>query len=58
MPTKRNNNGAVAKVRVLVKLGDTIRHIKTFRVISNEMPVLLLMLMLFQLFGDVFSEKF
>ena len=38
------NNGAVAKVRVLVELRDTIRHLKTFRVISNEMPVLLLII--------------
>ena len=43
-PTKRNNNGAVAKVRVSVELRDTIRHLKTFRVFSNEMPVLLLIL--------------
>ena len=41
-PTKRNNNGVVAKVRILVELRDTIRHLNTFRVISNEMPVLLL----------------
>ena len=46
-PTIRNNNGAVAKVRILQKLRDTVRHLKTFRVISNEMPVLLVMLMLF-----------
>ena len=44
MPTKRNNNGAAAKVRVLVELSDSLRHLKTFRVISNEMPVLLLIL--------------
>ena len=43
MPTKRNN-GVVAKVRVLVELRDAIRHLKTFRVISNEMLVLLLIL--------------
>ena len=35
MPTKRNNNVAVSKVRVLVELTDTIRHLKTFRVIFN-----------------------
>ena len=44
MSTKRNNDGAVAKVRVLVELRDTIRHLKTFRVFSNEMPVFLLIL--------------
>ena len=45
VPTKRNN-GAVAKARVLVELRDTIRHLKIFRVISNEMSVLLLILCL------------
>ena len=43
MPTKRNN-GAVTKVRVLVELRNAIRHLKTFRVIYNEIPVLLLIL--------------
>ena len=43
-PNKSNNNGVVAKVRVLVELRDTIRHLKTFRIISDEMPVLLLIL--------------
>ena len=37
--TKINKNGAAAKVRILVELG-----IKTFRVISNEIPVLFLVL--------------
>ena len=31
-PTKRNNGAAVAKVKVLVELQYTIRHLKTFRV--------------------------
>ena len=45
VPTKINKNGTVAKV--YKKFGgtrDTIRHLKTFRVISNEMQVLLLIL--------------
>ena len=48
VPTKTNKNGAVAKVyKNFSGTRDTIRHLKTFRVISNEMPVLLLKLMLF-----------
>ena len=43
MSTERNN-GAVTKVRVLVEIRDTIRHLKIFRVIFNEMLVLLLIL--------------
>ena len=34
-PTKRNNDGIVANVRILVELRDTIKHLKTIRVISN-----------------------
>ena len=37
----KNNDGAVAKVRVSVELRDTVRYLKTFRVISNEMLALL-----------------
>ena len=45
VPTKTNKNGAVAKAyKNFSGSGDTIRHLKTFRVISNEMPVLLLIL--------------
>ena len=45
MPTKINKNGAAAKVyKNFGGTRDTIRHLKTFRVISNEMPVLLLIL--------------
>ena len=36
VPTKTNKNFSGTR--------DTIRHLKTFRVISNEMPVLLLIL--------------
>ena len=44
VPTK-TNNGAVAKVyKNFSGSRDTIRHLKTFTVISNEMPVLLLIL--------------
>ena len=45
VPTKTNKNGAVAKAyKNFSGTRDTIRHLKTFRVISNEMPVLLLIL--------------
>ena len=47
-PTKINKNRAVAKVyQNFSRTRDTIRYLKTFRPISNEMPVLLLKLMLF-----------
>ena len=43
--TKIEKNGAVAKVyKNFNRIRDTIRHLKTFRVISNEIPVLLLIL--------------
>ena len=43
--TKINKNGAVAKVyKNFSGTRATIRDLKTFRVISNEMPVLLLIL--------------
>ena len=42
--TKINRNGAVAKAyKNFSGTRDTIRHLKTFRVISNEMPVLLIL---------------
>ena len=45
VPTKKNKNGVVAKVyQNFSGTRDTIRHLKTFRVIFNEMPVLLLIL--------------
>ena len=45
VPTKVNKNGAVAKVyKNFSETRDTIRHLKTFRVISNEIPDLLLIL--------------
>ena len=45
MSTKRNKNGVFAKVyKNFSGTRDTIRHLKTFRVISNEMSVLLLIL--------------
>ena len=43
VPTKVNKIGAVAKVyKNFSETRDTIRHLNTFRVISNEMPVSLL----------------
>ena len=48
VPTKINKNGAVDNIyQNFSETRDTIRYLKTFRVISNEMPVLLLKLMLF-----------
>ena len=45
MPNKINKNGAVFTVyKNFSGTGDTIRHLKTFRIISNEMSVLLLIL--------------
>ena len=42
-PTKKNKNGAVSKsYKDCSGTRDTMRHLKTFRVISSEMPVLLL----------------
>ena len=45
-PTKINNkNGAIAKVRVLVEqVILAINHLKTFKMIFNEMSILLLIL--------------
>ena len=45
VPTKKKKNGAVAKeYKNFCGTRDTIRHLKTFRVFFNEMPVLLLTL--------------
>ena len=45
VPTEINKNGAVAKVyKNFSGTRETIKHLKTFRIISNEMPVLLLIL--------------
>ena len=45
MPNKINKNGAVFTVyKNFSGTGDTIRHLKTFRIISNEMSFLLLIL--------------
>ena len=44
-PTKINKNVAVTKVyKSFSRTKDTIRHLKTFRVISNKTSVLLLIL--------------
>ena len=43
VPTKINKNGAVVKVyKNFSGTKDALRHLKTFRVISTEMPLLLL----------------
>ena len=45
VPNKINKNGIVAKAyKKVIGTRDTIRHLKTVRVISNEIPVLLLIL--------------
>ena len=45
VPTKINRNGAFVKVyKNFSGTRDTIRHLKTLRVFSNEIPVLLLIL--------------
>ena len=46
-PTKVNKNGAVAKVSIFVELG-ILKHLKTFRVISNENVTFTFYLMLIQ----------
>ena len=43
MPTKVNKNGAIASKNFNGTNG-TLRHLKTFRIITNEMAVLLLIL--------------
>ena len=43
MPTKIDKNGS-CQSKNFSRTRDTIRHLKTFRVIFNEMPVLLLIL--------------
>ena len=43
-PTEIDKNGAVVQVRILFRFRDTIRNLQTFRVISNEMLVFLLIL--------------
>ena len=42
--TKISENSSVAKIKNFSGRSDTIRHLKIFRIISNEMPVLLLIL--------------
>ena len=45
VPTKINKNGSVVKVyKIFSGTRDVLRHIKTFRVIFNEMANLLLIL--------------
>ena len=41
-PTNISKNSAIAKVRILLE--QFFRHLKTFRGITNEMPVLLFIL--------------
>ena len=59
MPTKINKNGPITKVRILVEQVILKRHLKTFRIISNEMLFLLLILC-WQYFNclQMYSEKF
>ena len=43
-PIKINKNGAIAKSKNFSEASDTLRHLNIFRIIANEMPVLLLIL--------------
>ena len=43
MLTEINESGAIAKIKIWVE-SDTAKHLKTFRIISSEMPVSLLIL--------------
>ena len=56
-PTKINKHGAIAKVKILVF--DTIKQLKTFKIISNEMPILFLILCWWYFSClQMYSEKF
>ena len=43
MQTEKNESGAIAKIRISVE-GDTVKHLKAFRIISSEILVSLLIL--------------
>ena len=60
VPTKINKNGDVVKVsKNFIGTRDAIRHLKTFRVISDEMSVLLLIISsCYFYFLKVYSDKF
>ena len=45
LPTEINESGAIAKIRISVE-SDTVKRLKTFRIISSEMPLSLLILSL------------
>ena len=58
-PTKINKNGAVAKVyKNFGGTRDTLRHWKTFRVTSDEMPVLLILSWCYFSCLKMYSDKF
>ena len=42
LPTEINESGAIAKIRISVE-SDTVKHLKTFRIISSEMPLFLIL---------------
>ena len=44
MPTNINKNGAICQSKNFSETSDTMRQLKTFKIISNEMPILLLTL--------------
>ena len=41
--TEINESGAIGKVRISME-NDTVKHLKAFRIISKERPVLILIL--------------
>ena len=43
LTAKINESDAIAKIRMLVE-SDTFKHLNAFKVISNEMPISLLIL--------------
>ena len=59
VPTKINTNCSVAKVyKAFSGTRDTIRHLKAFRVISNEMQVLLILSWCYFSRLKMYSDKF
>ena len=59
MPTKINKNDAAAKVyKNFGGTRDAIRHLKTFRVISNEISVLLILSGCYFSCLKMYSDKF
>ena len=56
VPTKKYKNGAVSKV-YFSGIRDTIRHLKRFRVISNERLICLMLIFISKYILKVFVAK-